>query len=100
LKQNEIEQALSQYVASQGIATEDKVITIAFTAGRKESGLTAEVNITATETTPPHRVSVTRTVAAVATPLPQLAAVEPVVEPAADAPAETQEPVKVSSLFA
>lgn len=45
LKQNEIETALKQYIAQQGISLQGKNIYIAFTAGRKESGISAELSI-------------------------------------------------------
>jgi hypothetical protein len=45
LKQAEIEQALKQFIASRGIAVAGKTITIEFTSGRKNNGLSAEVDI-------------------------------------------------------
>ena len=45
LKQPEIEAALKGYITKQGISLEGKTITVAFTAGRKNSGVSAEVNI-------------------------------------------------------
>ena len=45
LKQSEIELALKNYVAQQGISLYGKDVSIAFTAGRKESGISAEINI-------------------------------------------------------
>ena len=45
LKQPEITEALRQYIAQKGIALRGKTVDIAFTAGRKEGGLTAEINI-------------------------------------------------------
>ena len=45
LKQTEIEQALRAYVVAQGISLHGKDLTISFTAGRRESGITAEVSI-------------------------------------------------------
>lgn len=45
LKQTEITQALRQYVTQQGIDLTDKTVDISFIAGRKEGGLTAEINI-------------------------------------------------------
>ena len=45
LKQSEIADALRQYVTQQGINLTGKSVDIAFTAGRKEGGLTAEINI-------------------------------------------------------
>jgi hypothetical protein len=45
LKQNEIENALKRYVSHQGINLAGKDISISFTAGRKESGISAEITI-------------------------------------------------------
>ena len=45
LKQTEIELALRAYVAAQGINLAGKDLTIAFTAGRRESGISAEISI-------------------------------------------------------
>lgn len=45
LKQHEIVAALRLYVATNGINLSGKSLDVAFTAGRKESGLTAEVSI-------------------------------------------------------
>lgn len=45
IKQAEIEAAIKGYIASQGIKVHGKQVTISFTAGRKESGLTAEIII-------------------------------------------------------
>ena len=45
LKQTEITEALRQYVTQQGISLSGKTVDIAFTAGRKEGGLSAEITI-------------------------------------------------------
>lgn len=45
LKQNEINAALNQYIASQGINLIGKAVDISFTAGRKNTGLTADIKI-------------------------------------------------------
>jgi len=45
LKQAEITTALRQYVAAQGINLSNKTVDVVYTAGRKEGGLTAEINI-------------------------------------------------------
>lgn len=45
LKQKEIEAALRLYISQRGINLAGKGVDIAFTAGRKESGVSAEVNI-------------------------------------------------------
>ena len=45
LKQTEIEQALRAYVVAQGISLHGKDLKISFTAGRRESGISAEISI-------------------------------------------------------
>ena len=45
LKQTEIEQALRAYVVSQGISLHGRDLAISFTAGRRESGISAEISI-------------------------------------------------------
>lgn len=45
LKQSEIITALKQYITSQGINLTNKDVTISFTAGRKEAGVTADLLI-------------------------------------------------------
>ncbi len=45
LKQVEIIAALRQYVQAKGINLDGKTVDIAFTAGRKEGGLTADISI-------------------------------------------------------
>ena len=46
LRQTEIEEALQQYIANQGINLAGKVVEIGFTASRSADGLTADVDIT------------------------------------------------------
>ena len=45
LKQNEIISAIKGYITNQGINLVGKNVTVTFTAGRKESGISAEVSI-------------------------------------------------------
>lgn len=45
LKQTEIVTALKQYIHNQGINLTGKEVTITFTAGRKESGVSADLTI-------------------------------------------------------
>ena len=45
LKQLEIEAALRMFIASQGISLTSKVVEVAFTSGRKDNGLSAEITI-------------------------------------------------------
>ena len=54
LRQTEIEEALQQYIANQGINLTGKVVEIGFTASRSADGLTADVDITnATDSSKP-----------------------------------------------
>jgi len=48
LKQAEIESAIKQYIACQGIALDSKYVAISFTSGRKGTGLSADIDITNT----------------------------------------------------
>lgn len=45
LKQSEIEAALKSYIAQQGINLTNKTVTCTFTAGRKDSGISVELEI-------------------------------------------------------
>ena len=45
LKQKDIEQALALYLRDQGINLTNKNLSVSWTAGRKESGITAEIDI-------------------------------------------------------
>lgn len=45
LKQPEINAAIRQYISQQGINLTNKTVTIAFTAGRKEAGISADISI-------------------------------------------------------
>ena len=45
IKQREIQTALLNYIAQQGITLAGKEVAITFTAGRKEAGITAELVI-------------------------------------------------------
>ena len=45
LKQSEIISALKQYIASQGIVIAGKTVDIRFTAGRGQTGLSADISI-------------------------------------------------------
>ena len=45
LKQQEIVEALKQYISNQGISLSGKSVEISFTSGRKDNGLSAEMNI-------------------------------------------------------
>lgn len=50
LKQAEITEALKEYVGGQGINLKNKSFTVTYTAGRKESGLLADISIENIET--------------------------------------------------
>lgn len=45
LKQPEIERALKMFIASQGISLQGREVDISFTAGRRGSGVSAEMQI-------------------------------------------------------
>jgi len=45
LKQTEIIAALKRYIAGQGISLQGKSVDMAFTAGRKEAGISVEISI-------------------------------------------------------
>lgn len=45
IKQTEIIAAIKGYISNQGISLKGKDVTITFTAGRKETGLTADISI-------------------------------------------------------
>ena len=45
LKQKDLEQALTLYLRDQGINLTNKSLSVSWTAGRKESGITAEIDI-------------------------------------------------------
>jgi hypothetical protein len=85
LKQNEIVAAIKQYVAQQGINLTGRKVEVTFTAGRKESGLSADVDITDDVPT-----------SEVVTLVPRAAEPDPAPAEAEAAPAA---PTKASSLF-
>lgn len=53
LRQPEIEKALRDYIREQGINLYGKEVFISFTAGRKDTGLSAELNIEDIDVPPP-----------------------------------------------
>lgn len=57
LKQLEIEAALRQFISQQGINLVGKTVEIAFTSGRKDNGLSAEVTIEDIVSTSDRRVT-------------------------------------------
>lgn len=53
LRQSEIEAALKMYVASQGFSLNNKTVDISFTSGRKDNGVSADLEINETGVTVP-----------------------------------------------
>lgn len=49
LRQTEIEQALKRYIQNQGISLRGKTIEISFTSGRKDNGVSADLDINEVE---------------------------------------------------
>lgn len=98
LKQNEIVDALKQYINQQGINLAGKQVEVSFTAGRKEGGLCAEINIEDHDI--PGFSGEQATLALVQTPTDPAPAPESVVEAAASAAeAVSAEAPKTTSLF-
>lgn len=92
LKQVEIVTALKQYITQQGIDLSAKHVVINFTAGRKESGITADLSIEDTEI--PGFTESDKEPAVLT-----LVAAAPVEESAAEPEAEAPAPAKSVSLF-
>lgn len=112
LKQNEIVTALKQYISQQGINLTNKEIQVSFTAGRKDSGISAELTIedgasvdipgfTDPEFVAPVLPIVSNEVVATAVHIPEpvMDTSEPQKEPEPVVPADGSEPVKTTSLF-
>lgn len=78
INQNEIVKAIKAHIVSQGINLDGKSFTVAFTAGRKEAGLTADIQIQDSNEVAP------------AAPVAQVA-VPPQPAPALDAPSASQD---------
>ena len=49
LRQSEIEAALKMYVISQGFSLNNKSVDISFTSGRKDNGISADLDINVAE---------------------------------------------------
>ena len=49
LRQSEIEAALKMYVISQGFSLNNKSVDISFTSGRKDNGISADLDIVETQ---------------------------------------------------
>jgi len=89
IRQKEIETAIQMYIAAQGITLKGKSVSIAFTAGRRDSGLTADVDIV--DTAPSKDFS--EHLAAMCAPEAVAQAVYETVEGQTEAPAQVQEEV-------
>lgn len=99
LKQSEIIQALKLYISTQGINLNGKTVEVAFTAGRKETGLSADVQIEdMVPATAPGMAYPCGVVLPVYTPDAAVPIAAPVMEEAAPVE-EEQTPVKGASLF-
>lgn len=111
LKQTDIEKSLKEYIATQGIRTEGKSVNIVFTAGRRGTGITAEIAVEdihqevqpltpmacGIQSAPPKEViEEANSIAKALTGMPTLAEPEPEPEPANDTEVA---PVKTTSLF-
>ena len=116
LKQSEIEEALRDFIVKQGFNLDRKTVDISFTAGRGDSGMTADLDIHdaaavmgcagAAQCSPVYenQASTSGSVGGVeeATPAPQLHVVEtsPAAEDVLPEPQEEEEPVvQKASLF-
>lgn len=101
-KQVEIEDALKAYVAQQGINISGKVVEVTFISGRKNNGLTAELNIQDAAITDRRHVSLTKEVQ---TPVAEKAVesvpdlTPEVIQESAVTPEVTEPPPKTVSLF-
>lgn len=97
LRQTEIEEALQQYIVTQGINLTGKDVKIDFTSSRGEAGLTADVDITNAADGGKHRsapvVQTVEVAPAAQAVAEEVAPDEPVAEEA------TKEPAPASSLF-
>lgn len=105
LKQAEIVTALKGYIVRQGISLEGKDVQISFTAGRKESGISADISIEDievpfTEDEEPVAEAQVIPMRATTAPVDPTPKEEPTPEPAeANVSAETEAPKKTTSLF-
>lgn len=103
LKQRNIEAALKQYIASQGINLDGKKVEVEFTAGRKESGITAEIDIDDyNDNGQPAALGIVGLVTAIPTPANPIALESEAKTTEADAPVEATAGAAVaagSSLF-
>lgn len=97
LKQADLESALSVYIEKQGLSLQGKSLDITFTAGRGETGHSAQIEISDAKEVAPAVVALTKAVVSKAKADTQAAAAP---EPAAEATDEASPPVVASkSLF-
>lgn len=94
LKQESIEQALKQFIASQGINLSGKVVTVDFTAGRKGSGISAELNIEEAAGEQPSEGPKVSLTVLTGCPETQPVVSEAVTEPVAGDPRKSDEPAQ------
>ena len=94
IKQNEIEAAVKGYIARKGINLVGKSVTVTFTAGRKDSGLSAELCIEDTDVEEVYQAPVIGGEVTF-----HLVKEELLAEPEVIEPEEPTEPIKTSSLF-
>ena len=106
LRQTEIEEALQQYIANQGINLTGKVVEIGFTASRSADGLTADVDITnaadsakQAQVIPREVKTETQVTEQPAAPAEEAAAQEEQAPEAQAEEAQSKEAVPASSLF-
>lgn len=114
LKQSEIEEALRDFIVKQGFNLDRKTVDISFTAGRGDSGMTADLDIHdaaavmgcagTAQCSPVYETQASASVGGVeeATPAPQLHVVEtsPAAEDVLPDPQEEEAPVvQKASLF-
>lgn len=96
LRQSEIEEALKQYVAKIGINLQGKTVEIAFTAGRKEAGMSADISVE----DPGYVRSETPVVEMPNKPILAVANTKPEPPPVADAQAEAKAETKAETKVA
>ncbi|MDH1236548.1 hypothetical protein [Stutzerimonas stutzeri] len=110
LKQSEIEEALRDFIVKQGFNLDRKTVDISFTAGRGDSGMTADLDIHdaaavmgSAQCSPVYETQASASVGGVeeATPAPQLHVVEtsPAAEDVLPDPQEEEPVVQKASLF-
>lgn len=101
LKQSEIVNAIKGYLTSQGINLAGKDVQITFTAGRKESGLTADVDIQELYATPVNTVPAGPIARSLEEPVaqPEQPVVESPVTEAEPLPVEEAPKTPTTSLF-